>query len=218
MYVERGGGAVSLQMVEALGSIRTGAVQTAAELALVRLGKELNECSSRIYGLESDVRNHELNFNPNHLLTKRALDSAETGAAALRTRMANLKTEIEERTGADGTVWLLGSAASFLSGMVACHVASGFVNSFGALVAVPVIGLILTAICAALSGPGSRVGDLEKRGGELAKLEGEMYAHQTALGHQTRLSEIPPQLVEARAELVLIQEGITRNRSIVSSR
>ena len=218
LYVEREGGTVSLQLVEALGSIRTGAAQTAAELALVRLNKELAECNGRINSLEYGAQTCEANFRPNDLLSKRALASAEANVAALRTLTTNLKKEITERTEDEGNVWAVGATASFLGGAVGCHVASGFGPSVGALVAIPFIGLIFTAIVAAYSGPASQQRDLEKGTAELAKLEREVQAHQTALGYQTKLSEIPLLLVDARAEQALIQERITYNRSIVNSR
>lgn len=56
MYIDRAGGAIPLQLVEALGSIRTGAVRTAAELALVRLEKEREKAPSRVRYLEGEAQ------------------------------------------------------------------------------------------------------------------------------------------------------------------
>jgi hypothetical protein len=87
MYVERGGGAVSLQLVEALGSIRTGAVQTAAELALVRLEKEIAEPYSRVAELERVAKgeaNLSKSFKKQDLKSKSELAASNDLAVALR--------------------------------------------------------------------------------------------------------------------------------------
>ncbi len=52
LFVDRSGGTISLELAKSLGAISTGATQTAAELALVRLKEELNEAEWKVKYLE----------------------------------------------------------------------------------------------------------------------------------------------------------------------
>lgn len=57
-----------------------------------------------------------------------------------------------------------------------------------------------------------------RNGRKPIKLDGEIHAHQTAPEHQTKLSEIRPWLVEARADWHDCRRRSTANKNIVTLR
>jgi hypothetical protein len=88
LFVDRSGGAISLELAKSLGVISTGATQTAAELALVRLEKELNDAKEkveRLESLESRIQHFKTN-NEQNIMSESKLKSANQ-------RVSNLNAE-----------------------------------------------------------------------------------------------------------------------------
>ncbi|MDP9178920.1 MAG: hypothetical protein M3O61_14650 [Gemmatimonadota bacterium] len=213
MYVERGGGAISLQL-EALGSIRTGAVQTAAELALVRLEKEFREATSRITSftsVEREAQEAESLFRKQDLISEKAAAAANDQAIALRADIERSSFKFV------GPFLIIGIIIVCLFG--ACT-QNGFFSGLLVLIAWGILGFLaffVIMIPAAILDD-FRENRLTKR---LKEVEGIIARHQSAIAQQSRLSssrEILEQLPAARTSLARIEEEIARNRSIVSQR
>ena len=96
LYVDCSGGTISLELAKSLGAISTGASQTAAELALVRLEKELKQTSYEAERLQkvlqeetSNLRNHP--FEAEDLMS----DEARVQLRKHRTAIENRKIQEE---------------------------------------------------------------------------------------------------------------------------
>lgn len=210
MYVERGGGAVSLQLVEA---IRTGAAHTAAELALVRLQKEHAQSSSRVHQLEGiaqGMAQSRESFSKHDLMSDQAVASARDRAAALAAEVERSWIPI---VGGSTTIILI--VVWLLAWMAQNGVSRAVTFVFGGILAIVVFFLVMGSTAFL---DGVREDRVKAR---LKEVQGQMTRHQTALAHQAGLSaaaEAVEQLASARAELARIQEEIASNRNIVSRR
>jgi hypothetical protein len=214
MYVERGGGTVSLELVEA---IRTGTSQTAAELALVRLAKERNEASSGVHGLERIAQEET---QSREAFKKQDLMSNEDAVAASN-RAAALALEVK-RDGVDvvmGPAYVIVILVGLLI-VLSSFASSGFWGGLGALILCGIIGVVVLFVVSIVTeGVNSSRQNQAKK--DLEKINGQLARHRAALALQGIFSgaaRTTEQLQRARTHLARIEKEIEHNRDIVRLR
>ena len=204
MYVEREGGTISLQLMEALGSIRTGAVQTAAELALVRLKEERINCLSGIGNMRSLQSVESLcNETEKDLLSESELASAQVQETELKAKAEGLESLMLWTLGVEGVATVIAAIRLWL-------VTDGFLNVLGAFIskgilwlgAAFVVNLVLFGVSTLLA---------SNPDGALRELKEKLGRHQVYLQYQAEFSR----LTEAHARLAHIDEEIARNDKVV---
>lgn len=239
MHVERGGGTISLQMVEALGSIRTGAVQTAAELALARLEKELHSATSEVIHLETEIElgPERLESLTEHYKEKYIMSEAEVGLAhermaMLQTKAKALRVEVEQYQDRDqmGLVFGLGVALCLISAFVAARAYSqNWIMAIWLFIKVFIIGYIVFSIIAliwaAISDNRKKQRDksLKDTEEQIHLYEEQIRLHQMAVEFKKEyekatatISQANEKLPEARALVARIEAEIAHNKKIVS--
>jgi len=228
MHVERGGGTVSLELVEA---IRTGTAQTAAELALVRLEKEWVSASCTVQDLErtgqamaQDIAQSRESFRKQDLMSDQKVASATDRAAALRSEKFPRWPY--------GIVMILipvGVLYGISYKVSRAHSNDGSAE-FLALIGWGILGVALGG--AAWIGTGFLMVTFEDSHDkrvetELKELDAQMGRHLFAVSLQQKLlllqenlgaAKSEERLHRARAELARIDEEIARNRDIVRLR
>jgi len=203
MHVERGGGAISLQLVEALGSIRIGAVQTAAELALVRLEKERNSASYEVKRLEREIEQESARLRKQDIMSEKAVASAREGAKTLEAEMK----------GGWGFAFITGGVL-----MVVCVCVFVFATwyfSFNGWISQMALLLALGwgAVHLMVSIMTIRK---ERLGDSLEEVNKQIARHLEAERAKSTLSHCRELLPDARASLTRIEEAIAYNKKIVS--
>jgi ribosomal protein S27E len=198
--VKRRGGTVSLALEESSRSVASSTGRTAAELALVRLEKELMTTTEWVESLEESSRR----FNAHDLMS-------DTDAAATQARERAMRTGANQH---QSLIPVVGGSATVILVLIGLAMASSKhgIDVFFALISYGVAGIIVffvimipTAII------DSHMDD--RRSKLLANLERKLARHEAAAAHQERLRYLP----DARAAVVRINEEIACNRRIVSS-
>ena len=231
MKVEREGGAISLELSQALGTISTGAAQTAAELALVRLTAELRECEARRGPLLYTVRCHEAWHRDRCAWASAGRLSGPAAALALA-RASVLSSEISWKSRWGKTLAEGGTYAVGAVGAIAIAVMSAFVCRLLGLGVCALLGLTSLAGLFGLVVAGGVAGFAIEASLSTSKLRAEeeklnllLSEHQRAVDNQAYLPTSAHQLQTARdllapveAEWQRLQADIARNRAIVTSR
>jgi hypothetical protein len=206
MYVDREGGAISLQLAETLGSIRTGAVQTAAELALVRLKEERIACVREIGAPDSMQRAESLCIE-----TKKDLLS-ESELASVQAQETEIKAMLEREERFMLRAQAFAGVITVIAAIWLWIVTDGFFNILWAFIwkgflwvaAYGIGSAIIAGIQSSLREPGASSDELADK----------VRRHQIHLKHLAELSR----LTEAHAKLAQIDEDIARNDKIVRQR
>lgn len=210
MQVERGGGTISLQMVEALGSIRTGAVQTAAELALVRLEKELKQASYEAERLQSVLREGTSNLR-NHPFKAEDLMSDEAIKAAR-------KYEKFYKECGDNPLmfsnWFLFYLTIVVLIIIWIFTYRYFLSQFWGIIYIFIAGLVVLLTYFYLESQQTK--NIDQACGQLSR-------HRTAIENRkiqeestSKISQANEKLPDARALVARIEEEIAHNKKIVS--
>jgi predicted RNA-binding Zn-ribbon protein involved in translation (DUF1610 family) len=193
------------QMVEALGSIRTGAVQTAAELALVRLQKELNDANREVYALERGIDEGTITLT--HCTFKERDIMSEKAVASAHERAKTLESEIDLGC---GFISILSSVL-----IVVCILAAHYFGSMWWLIPFAFIAVILGNIIY-----GIRKDGLEK---SLKEVKEQIARHLIAIANReasekatSTISQANEKLPDARASVARIETEIAHNKKIVS--
>ena len=123
LFVDRSGGTISLELAKSLGAMSTGATQTAAELALVRLEKERKTAFFRVSDLELKAKRTKY-YKEQEIMSEVALVATNERVKTLPTRIKMLETE-KEQVGI-GCGWVIASGVIFF---VACLFAANYLGS-----------------------------------------------------------------------------------------
>ena len=211
MCVDRGGGAVSLELVEA---IHTGTAQTAAELALVRLNQEWINASCRVSGLEHEA---ESQTQARDAFKKQVLLSSSE-AESTSDRIDQLSKEVDRSN--IGPVAVITGIVLALIVVVRAFSESGFWTVLGMLLLWGIGGVVLFVVVVGITAffDSLRTDSAQK---DLDAAKSRLASHRTALELQGRFAgaaQTAEQLSRARAQLTRIEEDISRNREIVSMR
>jgi hypothetical protein len=188
--------------MEAIGEIRTGAVQTAAELALVRLKEE----RSRIGHLGSLQTAESLcNETKKDLLSESELNSVQAQETEIKARAKREERFLLRALAFEGVITII--AAIWL-----WQVTDGFFNVLWAFIWKGFLWIAAAGIVNVIFGGIQSL--LGKPSASLDELADKVRRHQIHLQHQAELSR----LTEAHAKLVLIDQEIARNDRIVRQR
>lgn len=224
MRVERSGGTISLHLAEAIGAIRTGAAQTAAELALQRLEGELHGARRALRDNEealSKAMRDVNNYTTEIMTLERKPGGSESWSSAdADSKIAALTREIERKDdiqrGLQGCAFLLLAAvAAGFSGWLGWQWSSGFWSLIVTPLAFVLGGATVIGAMLALSRTG-------RESSERSHLESAQSVHKSLESYRQALTRSTSEVAEYtgnvtgwQAELRSIEGEIARNRAIV---
>jgi predicted RNA-binding Zn-ribbon protein involved in translation (DUF1610 family) len=197
--VTRRGGTISLSSDEDGQGRSSTANRIAAELALVRLEKELADAEAWVESLESSAGR----FREPDLMSRDAIVAAQRRANDLRQELKETRTLNSILVPFTIVLVLVGGVATFSQ--------DGVWNTLVALIVSVVVGIVIWFVVV-----GSVVftftsrGDRQRR--EVESLERRIRQHELADGQRDRASYLPT----ARESVQRLTEQIVRNRRIVS--
>lgn len=223
MLVERGGGAISLQLVEA---IRAGTDKTAAELALVRLDMEQGRAASRLRDLEYAESSAlcTIQHNTSDQLSEEELASAKSRVLELKSEISSLELSLRKINRASPLpiiLFITGHIVAFVTIVISLFAGSSIGIILGVLVFIASwIIAVVAFFTAAVDNSHVPVRDRRKLlGRNLSEIERKISSHQQAFNRNQELSEnlsrLRVQLLQVRSEVARISEEIARNRKIV---
>ena len=213
MRVELGGGTVSLDLVEAVGAIRTGSVQAAAELALVRLQGEHDQAYVATLGLRRDISDLEATLASINRYDEDTLTAAYRNAESIKTKISNGRV-------LRFLAVSLALIVAILRGIQLWNSAHGLLEASGAVIVILLVGWFGVGVVALIAGQ-VFVWRFQE---PLANLKHKVESYHAMVKARESLSDVRERLNSARERLRLSPEQarleqinleIERKRSIV---
>lgn len=202
LYVDRSGGTISLELAKSLGAISTGATQTAAELALVRLEKERTTPAYEVYKLESEIKQESARLIKQDIMSENAVASAQSELKLLNAEKGWMSVD----------VFCVILAVILVIIIVLASIKIGNLELI-ILFAVPafILWLIIVIIYIFVENSHKSRLDARKR-----KLEEQIGRHNEAQRASSALTHNRKLLPDAREKLARIDDEIAHNKKIVS--
>ncbi len=207
LYVDRSGGTISLELAKSLGAINTGAAQTAAELALVRLEKERITAHYEVIKLEREIV--EKTSALTHYTFKEQDIMSEKTVASVNDRAVTLEAKIKSPWNEIFFVGLLP-----ISLIIVCIFAAVAQGNLILLIPFGIVAIILWLGIIAMLAPKPK--DVEDMKAQIARHHVAIANRELQEEATATISRSRELLPDARASLTHIEEEIAHNKKIVS--
>lgn len=186
------GGTISLSLEEAVESVAANTDRTAAELAMARLTKELEEAAGTVQYLEQHEKDVAWSFDQKDLMSEADADAAAHAVTRLR-------VEVEQKSLplVVGLYWV----TAVLISIFAVAAQSGVFRTLIAVVVAAVGSFILFGVVMMIT-----MAINTRREDKLRELEQQLHHHEIALERSQELAEIRAELQEARATIARVKK------------